>query len=73
MTAAAAAGFPPATAPKPTSVRMGVARAFTSKFSRFFSLLAPLQFLVDRTGNVVGRYPSTTTPEAIEADIKKYI
>ena len=35
-------------------------------------LLLP-QFLVDRNGNVVGRYPSTTAPEAIEADIKKYI
>lgn len=31
------------------------------------------KFLVDRQGNVVGRYPSTTAPEAIEADIKKYV
>jgi glutathione peroxidase len=25
------------------------------------------KFLVDRTGNVVGRYPSSTTPEALES------
>lgn len=31
------------------------------------------KFLVDRQGNVVGRYPSTTAPESIEADIKKYV
>ena len=28
------------------------------------------KFLVDRSGNVVKRYGSTTTPMAIEADIK---
>ncbi len=31
------------------------------------------KFLVDREGNVVARYESTATPEAIEADIKKLI
>jgi len=31
------------------------------------------KFLVDRNGNVVGRYASTTTPQAIESDIKKYL
>lgn len=29
------------------------------------------KFLVDKDGNVVGRYPSTTTPGSLEADIKK--
>lgn len=31
------------------------------------------KFLVDREGNVVGRYASTTTPTQIEADIQKYL
>ena len=31
------------------------------------------KFLVDREGNVVGRYEPTTTPDAIESDIQKLI
>nr|QBY35583.1 glutathione peroxidase 1 [Dunaliella salina] len=31
------------------------------------------KFLVDRQGNVVGRYPSTTKPEEIAGDIEKYL
>jgi glutathione peroxidase len=31
------------------------------------------KFLVDKEGNIVDRYASTTTPESIEADIKKLL
>jgi glutathione peroxidase len=31
------------------------------------------KFLVDKEGNVVKRYPSTTTPEALEQDVLKYL
>mmetsp|Transcript_20177 Transcript_20177/g.51131 ORF Transcript_20177/g.51131 Transcript_20177/m.51131 type:complete len:195 (-) Transcript_20177:393-977(-) len=31
------------------------------------------KFLVDKAGNVVGRYPSTTTPSDIGRDIEKYL
>lgn len=31
------------------------------------------KFLIDREGNVVDRFASTTTPEDIEEDIKKYL
>lgn len=31
------------------------------------------KFLVDKTGKVVGRYPSTTAPKDLEADIAKLI
>ena len=31
------------------------------------------KFLVDRDGNVVGRYFSTTEPSDIEQDIEKYL
>jgi len=31
------------------------------------------KFLVDREGNVVGRYGSSTTPAQMEADISKYL
>lgn len=31
------------------------------------------KFLVDRQGNVVGRFAPTTTPEALEAEIEKLI
>ena len=31
------------------------------------------KFLVDREGNVVGRYASTSTPESLRKDIEKYL
>ena len=31
------------------------------------------KFLVDREGNVVGRYASTATPESLKKDIEKYL
>ncbi|MBY0540922.1 MAG: glutathione peroxidase [Campylobacterales bacterium] len=31
------------------------------------------KFLVDKDGNIINRYASTTTPEAIENDIKKLL
>jgi glutathione peroxidase len=31
------------------------------------------KFLIDKEGNVVGRYPSSTAPGGIEGDIKKYL
>ncbi|MFA6740879.1 MAG: glutathione peroxidase [Arcobacteraceae bacterium] len=31
------------------------------------------KFLVDKDGNIINRYASTTTPEAIEDDIKKLL
>jgi glutathione peroxidase len=31
------------------------------------------KFLIDRNGNVIGRYPSSTTPEALETEIQKVL
>ncbi|KAI8809026.1 peroxiredoxin [Cladochytrium replicatum] len=31
------------------------------------------KFLIDRNGNVVGRFGSTTTPESMEAEVKKLL